>query len=275
MSSNMKDFTEFNLAFQDMAQSERAILANRALQASAAVQDAVANLPSDYARAYAGVITQEYDSSNHVIDVTDAKPRATVNYLISAAYSKFKTAVGIMETFKNQLEDLRSAFDPSTVDQDLSVVQKHLLPVIIGGTYTGTDGKWLILDLNSGELWIKTQAQAEALDLIPNSDFANIYSLDASTGARFAFSTFMKNGIVYTVSCTYSYNSGTGKLHCDIVCNYGWAGTVEFTNMTQLSWNGNLNGLQITGQVSVTGDYYGLVDPRSMERALDNLLVGN
>jgi hypothetical protein len=104
--SLMKDFTSFNTAFRGLVPSSRLVTVSRVVQAASNLQNPVDGLPNDYARAYAGVITQQYDSNDEVQDVTPDEPRSTVDFLINKSYAQYTNAVKNLEVLKQQLADM-------------------------------------------------------------------------------------------------------------------------------------------------------------------------
>lgn len=266
MSSNMKDFAAFNSAMSDLTTSARAQVILKLLQASNDLMAAVKDLPTNYARAYSGVITQEYDSSNHVIDVTDVKPRTTVDYLIHQARNSFIEAKQVLESLEKQVTDISIPVSMTAIDQSIEKTGKHLL-FITGVVVNNRD---IVFDINSGELWNTAHGAIDSSQLIPNNYRDSTY-VNISTNVRLCNESFIKNGKLESVSILID-GSAAPTAKVSMTSSIGWQiSEATFNSMTQAQ-SVTPSGLALSGTITSSQDYFGLADPTAMLNALDGLV---
>lgn len=282
--SNMKDFSSFNVAYRDLGQSQQAIAIQKALQASQNVEAAVSGLPTEYARAYSGVITQEYDANNHVTDVTPAEPRTTVDYLITAAKNRFDSAVSTLNKCKaiisdtvtvhlGDLSNIRDQVYPSRNDE-------RYIVIAINGNNS------LCFDLITCEFKVVLSTGLDENEKVSRDK----YSPKSATVNNHLLIVFdlLINGSVEQLVVEYSFSNNIYTLSGLYTGNnYPLAGNPRFgfsfdgslsntagASMPSSSNDASANGFSlesVTAEASIA-DLIGLCDPSAMSTALNNLL---
>lgn len=281
--SNMKDFTSFNNAFQSLSTSSRAQVAMRLLNASESIKDTVQGLPTDYARAYAGVITQEYDADNHVQDVTPDKPRATVDYLIVDAKAKFEAAVNVMDSLKDSFNGNTTCTipDDSSFSYGLEKISQYI--IFLNTINPGSNPVRIGFNIITKELVFYFLEDPIYSEEVP-ADYPGYHVYAQSVGSsKFLIAVnFLLGGKIYNISAFEDISNGFNAFQMYLQTNYdsrkfgavfnianeGHGSTMSTTKA------GSYDGLSLAGAtVSISNsNLLGLVDPTAMQSALNALV---
>lgn len=280
--SNMRDFTSFNQAFTSLSTSARAQIAMRLLNASESIADTIRGLPTDYARAYAGVITQEYDSDNHVQDVTPEKPRSTVDYLIVDAKAKFEESVRVMESLKDSFDGSTVCTIPNDSHISYGVENINKTYVYIDSFSVGSGRVRISFDLISFNIVIYSESASNYRDREIPGNYAGYNRASFTVGGAMylIICSFIKDNKIYSMSMFEDSSNGIANAVLRFATNYNSryrAATVDLTSAPIsliTTTETQYDGITISGAtVELSNDdLLGLVDPTAMQTALNSLI---